>query len=151
MSTFSEKTTNAKNGVKRFFKRLLVLLLVIGIGLMFFFYYATYSTGVRAGVVLKISEKGALFKTAEGQLDLMSFGAVKDRNKLSQTFSFSVEKDNVEVFQKLEDVSLTGERVRLRYVEKYVVLPWRGDTKYFVTEVERADNPTTPNRTGDFE
>lgn len=95
-------------------------------------------------MVLKVSNKGAIFKTYEGQLDLLSFGAVKSDNQLSQTFEFSIEKDNTKLIEQLEEVALSGERVRLRYDEKYVVLPWRGDTKYFVTEVERAENEKAP-------
>ena len=150
MSTFSEKTTRAKSSVKRFFKRLLILLLIVGIGLMFFFYYATISKGVKAGVVIEISERGAVFKTYEGQLDVMSFGAVKSQNRLSQTFEFSVEKNNDAIFKQLEDASLTGDYVGLRYEKKYVVLPWRGETKYFVVGVEKAAQPKTPNRSSGF-
>ena len=143
MSTFSEQSTRAKSGVKKFFTRLLVLLIIVGVGLMFFFYYATISKGVKAGVVIEISERGAVFKTYEGQLDVMSFGAVKSQNTLSQTFEFSVEKNNDEVFKKLEEASLTGDYVGLRYEKKYVALPWRGETKYFVVGVEKAPTPNT--------
>lgn len=148
MSRFSESsdkfktgTTNFKNGMKSFVKWVLFIALVVSIAVMVFLYYGTYSTGVRAGVILKVSEKGALFKTYEGQMDLMSFGAVKDRNQLSQTFEFSVYKDDFRTIQVLEDVALNGERVNLRYEEKYVALPWRGDTKYFAIGVERISNP----------
>lgn len=145
MSTFTEKTTRAKSGVIRFFKRLLVLLIIVGIGLMFFFYYATISKGVKAGVVIEISERGAIFKTYEGQLDVMSFGAVNSRNDLSQTFEFSVEKNNEAIFKELEEASLTGGYVGLRYEKKYVALPWRGETKYFIVGVEKAPKPNAPN------
>jgi hypothetical protein len=148
MTTFSERSASAKSGAKKFFRRLLIIIIVIFIAVMLFFYYGVYSSGVRAGVVLKVSNKGAIFKTYEGQLDLLSFGAVKSENQLSQTFEFSVEKDNKELIEKLEDVALSGERVRLRYDEKYVVLPWRGDTKYFVTEVERTENKNIPQNNG---
>lgn len=151
MSTFSEKTANVKNSAKRFFKRLLIIIIILFIGLMFFFYYGTYSTGVRAGVVMNVSEKGAIFKTREGQLDLMSFGATKSPNSLSQTFEFSVYKNDDAVYKKLQEVSLTGERVQLDYEEKYVVLPWRGETKLFITGVKQAPTPNIPKREGDFD
>jgi hypothetical protein len=56
---------------------------------------------------------------------------------VSESFEFSVESDQEEVIKMLEEASLTGERVSLRYVERLVRFPWRGDTKYFVEEVER--------------
>ncbi|MFT6174583.1 MAG: hypothetical protein ACJAQ4_002065 [Cryomorphaceae bacterium] len=148
MTTLSEKTASAKSGAKKFLRRLLAIVVVLFIAVMFFFYYGVYSSGVRAGVILKVSSKGAIFKTHEGQLDLLSFGAVKSDNQLSQTFEFSIEKDQMNLIKELEEVALSGERIRLRYDEKYVVLPWRGDTKYFVTEVERSENPDIPNKSG---
>lgn len=141
MSTFSEKTANAKQGFKTFFRNLLIIIILLFIGMMLFFYYGTYGTGVRAGIVMNVSERGAIFKTREGQLDLMSFGATKSPNRFSQTFEFSVYKNDDSTFTELQQVSLTGERVQLDYEEKYVVLPWRGDTKYFITDVKRIDNP----------
>lgn len=150
MTTFSERTTNAKNSMKKFFKKLAIILLVLGVATMLFLYYATLSKGVKSGVIIEVSERGALFKTLEGQMDVMSFGAVKSPNNLSQTFMFSVKKSDDQVFRRLEEVSLTGERVRLRYEEKYVKLFWRGETKYFITDVERADSPEVPDRKGGF-
>ena len=146
MSTLSEKTTSVKSGAKKFLRRLSAIVVILFIAVMLFFYYGVYSSGVRAGVILKVSNKGAIFKTYEGQLDLLSFGAVKSSNQLSQTFEFSIEKDQMNLIKELEEVALSGERIRLRYDEKYVVLPWRGDTKYFVTEVERSENPDVPNK-----
>ena len=146
MSSSSGKTNSAAAGVKKFFRRLLAIVIVLFIAVMLFFYYGVYSSGVRAGVVLKVSNKGAIFKTYEGQLDLLSFGAVKSDNQLSQTFEFSIEKDQTNLINELEEVALSGERVRLRYDEKYVALPWRGDTKYFVTEIERSNIPEIPNK-----
>lgn len=144
MSKFSEKTSKAKSGLKKFLRNLLILIILLFIGLMFFLYYGTYSTGVRAGVVLKVSNKGTIFKTWEGQLDILNFGAVKSPNQLSQTFEFSVDKNRDSLIQKLENVSLSGERIQVRYEEKYAVLPWRGETKYFVTEVKQWSDPAEP-------
>ncbi|MCH2215591.1 MAG: hypothetical protein MK086_10500 [Flavobacteriales bacterium] len=148
MSTLSDKAASAKKGAKKFLRRLLFIAVVLSIAAVLFFYYGVYSTGVRAGIVLKVSSKGAVFKTYEGQLDLLSFGAVKSENQLSQTFDFSIYKDDTEIIKVLEEVALSGERVRLRYEEKYISLPWRGNTKYFVVEVERSPTPNIPDKTG---
>ncbi len=145
MSTFSEKTTVFKGKAKRFILKLFGVVVLIGIAVILFIYYANFSTGVRAGIVLKVSKKGAIFKTYEGQLDLMSFGAVKSQNQLSQTFEFSVYKDDNEVIRELERVALSGERVNLQYEEKYAILPWRGSTEYFVTGVEVGEGSEAPS------
>jgi hypothetical protein len=117
--------------------RLVFVALLIGGGLFSFYYWGTYSSGIRSGMVVKISKKGLLFKTYEGQLNLQTFGANKSPNMVSESFEFSVESDRADVIKTLEEASLSGERVSLKYVERLAVFFWRGDTKYFVTEVER--------------
>jgi len=78
-----------------------------------------------------------LFKTHEGQLNVQTFGALKNVNPIMESFDFSVEPDNEQVIRALEAVALSGERVNLHYIKRYAVFPWRGDTKYFITRVER--------------
>ncbi len=152
MSTFTEKTEFVKKKAKRFFFKMIAALVLLGIVVLLFIYYANYSTGIRAGIVLKVSKRGAIFKTYEGQLDLMSFGAVKSQNQLSQTFEFSVYKSDSEIIRELERVALTGERVNLQYEEKYAVLPWRGSTEYFVVGIDAAKGaPAEPQKKGFLE
>lgn len=122
-------------------KRVFLVGLLIGFGLLAYFYFGTYSEGVRAGVVVKVSKKGFLFKTYEGQLNLMTFGASKSNNIVAETFDFSVPSFETDVIKTLEEVSLSGERVSLHYVEKFMTFPWRGDTKYLIVKVERQGAP----------
>jgi hypothetical protein len=126
--------------VMKWIKRVLVIALLILIGLFIFSYWGTYSEGIRSGMVVKISKKGWLFKTHEGQLNLQTFGANKSPNIVSESFEFSVESNNQGVVKALEEASLSGERVSLAYTERLVRFPWRGDTKYFITKVERVEN-----------
>jgi hypothetical protein len=110
-----------------------------------FLYLGIYDEGVRAGTVVRVSKKGVVFKTYEGQLNLQSFGALKNASPFAETFDFSVEKSKPEVVRELEAVALSGERVNLHYVKRYMKFPWRGETKYFITSVER-ENQGTRNR-----
>jgi hypothetical protein len=48
-----------------------------------------------------------------------------------------VERGKAEVVRELEAVALSGERVNLHYVKRYIAFPWRGKTKYYITQVER--------------
>ncbi len=121
--------------MKRKIKRILIVIAIILVGIAAFFYWGIYSEGTRSGVVMKISSKGVLFKTYEGQLDLQGFGAVNSDNQFSEVWEFSVDGDNELLIEKLEKASLGGRRVELRYIERYSVIPWRGDTEYFVREV----------------
>ncbi len=146
---FEKKVTNLQRNViftfqihhnimKKFFIISGISILLVFIALASFLYFGSYSRGIRAGVVVKLSEKGFIFKTYEGQLNIGTFGAFKnDDNQLTTVFEFSVPKDRKEVIQALQEVSLTGERVNLHYEEKYFKYFWLGDTKYLITRVER--------------
>lgn len=118
-------------------KRIILIALIGIIGVFSFSYWGTYSEGIRSGMVVKISKKGWVFKTYEGQLNLQTFGANKSPNMVSESFEFSVDADKQDVIKVLEEASLSGERVSLKYSERLAKFFWRGDTKYFVTEVER--------------
>lgn len=93
---------------------------------------------------MKVSKKGYLFKTYEGQLNIEGFGAVRADNSFSQTFEFSIEKNQDEVVRALEEAALKGAHVSLHYNEKYFTFFWKGETKYFVDEVKfnDGDEPT---------
>ena len=121
----------------RIIKRILLGILVLLIAAAAYYYWGSYSNGMRSGVVVKISNKGYLFKTWEGQMNLLTFGAVRSQNMVSESFEFSVASDEEAVIKELEAASLSGERVSLHYVERFAVFPWRGDTRYFVVRVER--------------
>lgn len=128
---------NAKTFMIKWIKRIFLIAIIGVIAVFSFSYWGTYSEGVRSGMVVKISKKGWVFKTYEGQLNLQTFGANKSPNLVSESFEFSVESDQDAVIKALEEASLSGERVSLKYEERLAKFFWRGDTKYFVTEVER--------------
>jgi hypothetical protein len=115
----------------------LIIVLLILAGIFSFMYWGIYDEGVRAGNVVRISKKGIMFKTYEGQLNLQSFGALKGTTPFAETFDFSVEKSDQDVIRELEAVALSGERINLHYIKRYMKFPWRGETKYFIREVER--------------
>ncbi|WP_291726050.1 hypothetical protein [Bernardetia sp.] len=118
-----------------------ILLLFFGVGS--FIYFGTFSNGDRAGVVIKVSQRGYLFKTWEGEMNL------NDQGNTIEKFEFSVEDDQTKVIEDLKDAALTGERVRISYVERYRTFAWRGDTKYFITNVIRQKNNELRNNKED--
>jgi hypothetical protein len=126
-----------KRTSKKIMKIFFFSILIIGIAVFSFMYWATYEDGVMAGKVLRISEKGVAFKTYEGKINLETFGALKGASPIAESFDFSVEKSEQDLIKELEQVALSGERVNLYFVKRYVAFPWRGDTKYFATRVER--------------
>ncbi len=118
-------------------KRILLISLALGIGTLAFLYFGVYERGVMAGKVLRITEKGMVFKTYEGKLSLESFGALRGVSPIAETFDFSVASDQTEAIAQLQEVSLSGERVNLHFVKRYMKFPWRGETSYFIEKVER--------------
>jgi hypothetical protein len=129
--------SKVKRTTKKVVKIILITAMVAGAIIFSVMYWGIYDEGVRAGNVLRLSKKGMLFKTYEGQLNLQTFGALKGANPIMEAFDFSVEADEEQVLKDLEAVALSGERVNLHYIKRYSTFPWRGDTKYFVTKVER--------------
>lgn len=132
--------TKLKRRTRKVVKIILISLLLIGIAVFSFLYWATYEDGVMAGKVLRVSQKGMLFKTYEGKINLETFGALKGASPIAESFDFSIYKSETELIEELQKVSLSGERVNLYFVKHYTTFPWRGDTKYFVTRVERLEN-----------
>ncbi len=124
--------------MKKILKNILFVVIALAIIVLSFLYWGTYESGVMAGKVLRISEKGFLFKTYEGKLSLESFGALKGVSPVAETFDFSVESNEDNVIEQLNEVALSGERVNLHFKKRFLTFPWRGDTKYFITQVERA-------------
>ena len=118
-------------------KKILLVIVIIAIAVVAFLYFGTYSEGNRAGIIMKVSKKGTIFKTWEGQMNLETFGAVKTDNIVSETFSFSIEKGNQELIDALNAAALSGDRVNLKYIERYIKVSWRGESKYFAVDVEQ--------------
>jgi hypothetical protein len=127
-----------KRTTKKVLKITIITVVLIGVAVLSYMYWGVYEKGVMAGKVLRISEKGVMFKTYEGKINLETFGALKGTSPIAESFDFSVEGDEKELIKQLEIVALSGERVNLNYIKRYVRFPWRGDTKYFVTRIERA-------------
>lgn len=126
-----------KRTTTKFVKRILIIGLLLLAGLLAFWQWGVYEKGVKAGKVLSVSEKGFVFKTYEGKLNLETFGALKGASPIAESFDFSIEKGNEEVIKQLQEVALSGERVNLYFIKRYVRFPWRGDTNVFVEKVER--------------
>jgi len=110
----------------------LAVFLVLG---LLFALYANYSSGIRAGVPVKFSRKGVVFKTHEGELNVGGL-TNSEEGAIPTTWNFSVRKYEEEVLEDMERAMTEQKRVKLHYNEKYVQLFWRGDTTYFVYEVE---------------
>ena len=115
----------------------LVLLIVIAILVSVLWMYIAlnfpYSTGERAGYLQKISKRGWLCKTWEGDLQLTAQPGVAP-----EMFAFSTRSDSIAA----ELNKLAGQRVVLIY-QQHKGLPRKcfGETEYFVTGVRPVGAP----------
>ena len=117
--------------MKKVLTRIVIVLFLICAGYFAFIYFVSYSQGVRAGELIKISRKGVICKTWEGEISQGISGA--------QIFRFSVEEKEKEVIKGLQ--SYQGKYVKVYYKERYKTFFWLGDTKYFIYKVEREESP----------
>lgn len=124
--------------------------LVVGaIGLVFMMMFGTvivkscgglnweYSNGSRSGVVQKLSKKGVVWKTWEGEMNLGYNTSSKDGDGhltiAPAIFYFSVSDESVAKIVK--DAEASGKRVTVDYKE-YILRGWdKGATSYDVTGI----------------
>src|SRR5499425_2971222 len=110
--------------------RVLLVLLVLAALVVGYFWAAmkwSYASGERAGWVQKLSRKGWVCKTWEGEMAMVSMPG-----STTEKFAFTVWDDDT----VLQINKLMGRRVNLHYEQK-VGLPTTcfGETRYFVTGV----------------
>jgi len=112
--------------------RILLILVVLAIAGLAGFSWLTlhwsYSTGERAGFVQKLSKKGYVCKTWEGEMAMVTMPGT-----VSEKFYFTVPSDATAA--KL-NASL-GKRVAVHYEQhKWLPSSCFGETEYFVTAVQ---------------
>lgn len=127
------------------FKKIIFGILIIGVLFLAFMMFGSYGDGYRAGALTKVSHKGFLFKTNEGEMFIGTSldnadGNVETGGVINNIWYFSIQ-NNDELLKKLDDALLNGHRVKLHYHQKYWKLFWVGDTKYIVDEMEIIKEP----------
>ena len=125
---------NAKPGRHSHWWAYLVAILLLGFaGYTVLTLWWSYSEGERVGILQKLSRKGWVCKTYEGELALYVISGVAP-----QIWSFTVR--DPAVARRLNET--LGSRVRLHYTE-HRGLPSScfGDTGYFVDSVQAVDAP----------
>jgi hypothetical protein len=93
----------------------------------------SYSKGTRAGILQKVSKRGWLCKTWEGELQMTAIpGAAPEK------FTFSARSDSIAA----ELSKMSGQHVVLTY-EQHKGVPGScfGDTEYFITDVRASPSP----------
>jgi hypothetical protein len=106
-----------------------------------------YSNGERIGMLTKFSQKGLVYDSWEGTLNTTQTGM-----NSSTPFEFSVDNDvnDPKVIATLDSAATQGWKVKIKYHETFGK-NWfsnRGETNYFVKEVEVLDKDPIANLMG---
>ena len=111
-------------------KVLVGLVVVVALGLVGFTWITlhwSYSEGERAGYVQKLSKKGFICKTWEGEMAMVTMPGT-----VAEKFAFTVPTDAIAARLNAN----VGKRMALHYQQhKWIPTSCFGDTEYFVTEV----------------
>jgi hypothetical protein len=117
---------------------LLLAIAILAVGWVWLTLHWSYSEGERTGYVQKLSKKGWLCKSWEGEIAMVTMpGAIPDK------FEFSVSEETIA--KKINQ--LAGRRVVLVYKQhKFIPTSCFGETEYFIEDVrEVMDAQSAPN------
>lgn len=128
----TDTSSSKSSGIVRKILLWFLVVIVVGTVITFFIFNYTYSEGNRAGVVIKFSKKGFLFKTYEGEMNLGGMNTITNTAQVNSLWNFSV-KDQATADKLMQ---LEGQKVSLHYREIIKQMPWQGETSYFVDGVE---------------
>ena len=121
-----------KNGLKKFLWRFSFIAVLVLAFLVYWFFYNSKSDGTRTVYLVKISHRGNIFKTYEGEA-LVSIGANPQTSITTDKFIYSVTgKSLYDSLTKYE-----GQKMTLKYKQYRRTLPWRGDSEYIVYGFEK--------------
>lgn len=95
--------------------------------------FPNYSEGERSGTVYKISHKGLVFKSYEGEMNLGGMAADANGQMVANTFRFSV-KDPA-IVEEINKATNNGKRVTLTYTQ-YFIAPIKLETPYVIVGVK---------------
>jgi hypothetical protein len=113
--------------MRSFLWKTFLVIILLGAIVVYWFFFNVYSSGERKGTLIKITRKGNVFKTYEGEMWLSCRQMMN-----AEKFFFSISEP------KLADslMNLQDECLQLIYEQYRRPLPWRGDSKYMVVGFE---------------
>ncbi|MEI6019843.1 MAG: 6-phosphogluconate dehydrogenase [Bacteroidota bacterium] len=126
---YTDKTPN--NSKLSRYLLLSALIVVLGFVIYFFICGFTYSEGTRSGILTKISKKGYLFKTYEGEINIG--GLFQNNGTIVPTTIFYFSVTDKKIYYDLQQAE--GKRVIVYYKQVFKNFFWQGDTDYFVYQI----------------
>lgn len=129
-------------------KTIKFICLSLGLALVMTSCTENYSNGERIGMITKFSQKGLVFDSWEGTLNTTQTGM-----NSAQPFEFSVDNDvnDPKTIAALDSAATYGWKVKIKYHQTFGK-NWfsnRGETNFFVNEVQILDKDPIGNMFGD--
>ncbi len=121
--------------IKRYLILVLVLAVLIAASIFAYATFGYYSDGFRVGNVIKMSNKGFVFKTWEGQLD-QGYITQEPGGINTRIWNFSVHNKDENVRRSIEKAITENKKVKLYYQEKFMDVFFLGETRYFIYSVQ---------------
>ena len=90
------------------------------VGYVAFYVYYPYSEGTRTGYMRKLSNKGLVFKTWEGELQMPGITSASDGREMvtgGNIWLFSVKRGEDQVIKDLQEAEASNARVTLHYTQ----------------------------------
>jgi hypothetical protein len=137
METATPPPINPIEPKKSKWKKRLFISIIVAILLFICYVFIcgfTYSDGTRTGVVIKVSKKGYVFKTYEGELNLGGFSQGDGTIMQKNVWLFSIQKNDMDIYNQITQSQ--GKQVRLHYKEVYKHFFWQSETSYFIEKIE---------------
>ena len=118
---------------KHTFRKVVIIITLIAAVCFTIYYFIcgmTYSEGTRSGVLTKVSIKGYIFKTYEGELNIGGLDQGDGTIMANRIYKFSIADEKT--YQHLD--SLQGKKIVVRYKQVIKNFFWQGESDYFVHE-----------------
>jgi len=112
---------------------LILSLLVLTAGIIYWRYFYTYSKGYQTGLLQKFSYKGNVIKTYEGEMVVNSVPGNTYVAPTAERFYFSVTDNSLAELVN----TLLGQMVVVHYKQKNGILFWHGSSEYLVDSIKR--------------
>ncbi|KTC86076.1 MULTISPECIES: hypothetical protein [Legionella] len=123
-------------------RKFIFLLLVLSTGLLAGCW--TIKSGQKSGIIVKVAKEGKFWGTYEGEL--IRGGLENASGATGREFHFTIGQFKSSLVKKAELAMQNNDHVILTYHCEEFVMPWRGETKCFVDNINivEAQNLSKP-------
>ena len=131
-------STEKKSTFKKWTRNILILLVIALAAFIYFRYFFVFGSGVKAGELNYVVNKGYVFKTYEGKLIQSGFNNSSSINTKGAPSIVQSNQFEFSIADKAVADSLMrcgGREVELSYKEYIAPVPWRGYSKYVVDKI----------------